>query len=106
MCCSATKQKDNIRGFLLPGGRDACRRVAVPNPIPPWTSFKRKSHEYAEWNPQGSPDCPHGRLAPVDTPTESRTEKRLSDLIRDEDRRMTALDPGLELRRRVCPSGE
>lgn len=37
---------------------------------------------------------------------ESGTEKRLGDLVRDEDRRLTTLDPGYELRRRACPSGE
>ncbi len=45
-------------------------------------------------------------LQPVAKPTETGTEKRLGDLIRDEDRLLTILDPARELRRRACPSGE
>jgi hypothetical protein len=47
-----------------------------------------------------------GSSHPDAKPTESGTEKRLGDLIRDEDRRLTTIDPSQELRRRACPSGE
>jgi hypothetical protein len=42
----------------------------------------------------------------VDKPTEGGAEKRLGDLIRREDRSLSAPDPARELRRRTCPSGE
>jgi hypothetical protein len=39
-------------------------------------------------------------------PTEPAPAARLSDLIREEDEKLSATDSGQVLRRRACPSGE
>jgi hypothetical protein len=47
-----------------------------------------------------------GGEAKVEKPTQPDVAVRLSELIRQEDEKLSTTDPGQVLRRRACPPGE